>query len=152
VRARRRRPVDGAELVAGVERESRRRFYLPILFRLNEEDCSAGVVLLICQASERGPSEGALGRGQRERREAPARAQLPRISNIEEMANMSAHTAVYAVWNRGTGAQWWNFGLTSDQLKSKDDGYFKNGFRLADLTTKNDSYTAVWRPGTGAQH
>ena len=63
-----------------------------------------------------------------------------------------------AVWQPGTGTQWWHTGMSINQFKANDRKYFKQGLRLSSVDIyrysdipKRYSYTAVWRPGGGAQ-
>lgn len=62
-----------------------------------------------------------------------------------------AHSALYGIWQKGTGEQRWHFGMSVDDLVKKDKKYFDRGLRMTDLTVRDDHYTAVWRPGTGEQ-
>src|SRR5262249_47646075 len=60
-----------------------------------------------------------------------------------------------AVWRPGTGAQHWSAGLTFDEFKQKDAGFFQQGLRLTIVdkypTGDGIRYLGVWRPGTGEQ-
>lgn len=67
--------------------------------------------------------------------------------------------AILAVWRPGSGAQWWRTGMSIESFKSQDAKYFKQGLRLVSIDIfryqdlpKKYSYTAVWRPGKGAQY
>lgn len=56
-----------------------------------------------------------------------------------------------AVWRPGSGAQWVHAGITADEFKAKDSGYFNQGLRIVSLVVRDGKFTAVWQPGSGAQ-
>jgi hypothetical protein len=59
--------------------------------------------------------------------------------------------AYAAVWQPGTGTQWWRSGMTVDQFKYYDNIYFNQGLRIKSLAIRNGRFTVVWRPGSGTQ-
>jgi hypothetical protein len=59
--------------------------------------------------------------------------------------------AYAAVWQPGSGTQWWRSGMTVDAFKAQDKVYFDRGLRLTSLAIRNGRFTAVWRPGSGTQ-
>jgi hypothetical protein len=63
-----------------------------------------------------------------------------------------AHSALYGIWRKGSGEQWWRFGMSVSEFENLDAQHFNKGLHLRDLTVRDDEYTAVWRPGNGSQH
>ncbi len=57
-----------------------------------------------------------------------------------------------AVWQPGTGGQWWKTGMSLDDFKQADKTYFSQGYTLAALDVQDSEVAAVWRPGAGGQH
>src|SRR5258706_14442587 len=56
-----------------------------------------------------------------------------------------------AVWQPGSGAQWWRSGMSLAEFKAQDQAYFNQGLRITALEIDNGRFAAVWRPGSGAQ-
>lgn len=63
-----------------------------------------------------------------------------------------------AVWQPGSGGQWWRSGMSTDTFRAQSKEHFDDGFRLVSIAAHRTSdvprryaYTAVWRPGSGAQ-
>lgn len=59
--------------------------------------------------------------------------------------------AYAAVWQPGSGAQWWRSGMSVDQFKAQDKTYFDQSLRIKSLAIRNGRFAAVWRPGSGTQ-
>lgn len=56
-----------------------------------------------------------------------------------------------AVWEPGSGAQYWRAGMSGASLVDYTNTYHTQGLRIAALAVSSDGkYTAVWRPGTAA--
>jgi hypothetical protein len=59
---------------------------------------------------------------------------------------------ITAVWRPGSGAQFWEAGLTFSELKAKTTAHGTNGLKLrliARYGSDYNRYMGVWRPGTG---
>jgi hypothetical protein len=70
---------------------------------------------------------------------------------VDSCSVASAQEAYAAVWQPGSGAQWWRSGMTFDQFKAQDLSYFNQDLRIKSLAIRNGRFTAVWRPGSGTQ-
>jgi hypothetical protein len=56
-----------------------------------------------------------------------------------------------AVWQPGSGTQWWRSGMSSSEMMEQDKAYFGQGLRITSLVNDHGKYAAVWQPGNGAQ-
>ncbi len=65
------------------------------------------------------------------------------------MANGESYLAV---WQPGSGAQYWVTGLNYNDFKAKDTDHFNAGLRMVSMRVQNGSFSAIWHPGSGAQH
>ena len=74
-----------------------------------------------------------------------------RIVQLAAYVDASGGYNFGAVWRPGTGAQHWGPGMDVGDFKTRDEDFFKKGFRLADAAVANGYVIPVWRPGTGAQ-
>lgn len=57
-----------------------------------------------------------------------------------------------AVWRPGSGAQYWQAGMSVAAFKTADAKHFKEGRRIELFDIQNGRVFAVWRAGSGAQH
>ena len=60
-------------------------------------------------------------------------------------------TGYTAVWQPGSGVQFWHAGMTFDAFKTQNDTYLNQGLRIKSLAIRDDRFAAVWRPGSGVQ-
>ncbi len=63
----------------------------------------------------------------------------------------AAGPGLIAVWQPGSGAQWWRTDMTFAQMKAQDADHFAQGLRIHSIAIHDGRFTAVWRPGSGAQ-
>ena len=61
------------------------------------------------------------------------------------MANGESYLAV---WQPGSGAQYWVTGLNYNDFKAKDTAHFNAGLRLVSMRVQNGSFSGIWNPGS----
>lgn len=82
-------------------------------------------------------------------------AQGRRMVCVDCVNDLTSDDGWYAVWQPGTGAQFWRTGLSVDQFTQQDAGFFAEGLRLVHMRHDaggSETFLGLWRPGSGAQH
>lgn len=81
-----------------------------------------------------------------------SKRQLVVAAALAALASQAAQADGYlAVWRPGSGTQWVKAGVSSDEFKTADLAYFKQGLRIVSLHVRDGKLTAVWQPGSGTQ-
>ncbi|MEA2685217.1 MAG: hypothetical protein QOE93_412 [Actinomycetota bacterium] len=62
---------------------------------------------------------------------------------------MSGPDAFSAVWQPGSGTQWWRAGMSVGDLEAQDRAYFGQGLRITSLAVRDGRFAAVWSSGRG---